>query len=44
MHKDGIMVAEYWTDLPHKAELEKKLHSLLIEAKERIERRKSLNQ
>jgi len=44
MHKDGIMVAEYWTDLPPKAELEKKLHSLLIEAKERIERRKSLNQ
>lgn len=43
MHKDGIMVAEYWTDLPPKAELEKKLHSLLIEAKERIERRKSLN-
>lgn len=39
MHKDGIMVAEYWTDLPPKAELEKKLHSLLIEAKERIEQR-----
>lgn len=44
MHKDGIMVAEYWTDLPPKAELEKKLHSLLIEAKERIEQRKALNQ
>ncbi len=44
MHKDGIMVAEYWTDLPPKAELEKKLHSLLIESKERIEQRKSLNQ
>jgi len=44
MHKDGIMVAEYWTDLPPKAELEKKLHSLLIEAKERIERKKTLNQ
>lgn len=43
MHKDGIMVAEYWTDLPPKAELEKKLLSLLIEAKERIEIRKSLN-
>ncbi len=43
MHKDGIMVAEYWTDLPTKAEPEKKLHSLSIEAKERIERRKSLN-
>jgi len=36
MHKDGIMVAEYWTDLPPKAELENKLHELLIEARERI--------
>jgi predicted nuclease of restriction endonuclease-like (RecB) superfamily len=40
MHKDGIMVAEYWTELPSKAELELKLHSLIIEAKERIERNK----
>lgn len=40
MHKDGIMVAEYWTELPPKEELEKKLHSALIEAKERIERKK----
>ncbi|SEF51510.1 Predicted nuclease of restriction endonuclease-like (RecB) superfamily, DUF1016 family [Halpernia humi] len=38
MHKDGIMVAEYWTTLPPKAELEAKIHQLLIEAKERIER------
>lgn len=38
MHKDGIMVAEYWTEMPPKKELEKKLHQLLIEAKERIER------
>jgi predicted nuclease of restriction endonuclease-like (RecB) superfamily len=44
MHTDGIMVAEYWTDLPPKKELEKKLHRLLIEANERIERRKTLNQ
>ncbi|GHU10317.1 DUF1016 domain-containing protein [Spirochaetia bacterium] len=36
MHKDGIMVAEYWTELPPKKELEQKLHSLLIEARERI--------
>lgn len=43
MNKDGIMVAEYWTELPAKAELEKKLHSLLLEAKERIERGKSLD-
>jgi len=38
MHKDGIMVAEYWTELPSKAELEAKVHQLLIEARERIER------
>lgn len=38
MHKDGIMVAEYWTELPSKKQLEQKIHSLLIEAKERIER------
>lgn len=40
MHRDGIMVAEYWTTLPPKAELEAKIHQLLIEAKERIERNK----
>lgn len=42
MHKDGIMVAEYWTELPPKKELEKKIHNILIEAKERIERKKLL--
>ncbi|WP_304200505.1 YhcG family protein [Flavobacterium alvei] len=40
MHKDGIMVAEYWTDLPPKKQFEEKIHMLLIEAKERIERKK----
>lgn len=40
MHKDGIMVAEYWTELPTKNVLEAKLHQAVIEAKERIERRK----
>lgn len=40
MHKGGIMVAEYWSELPPKEKLEKKLHSLLIEVKERIERKK----
>lgn len=40
MHKDGIMVAEYWTDMPPKKELENKLHQMLVEAKERIERNK----
>lgn len=38
MHKDGIMVAEYWTEIVSKKELETKLHQLLIEAKERIAR------
>jgi len=40
MHKDGIMVAEYWTELPPKEILEKKLHNTLIEAREQLERRK----
>jgi len=40
MHKDGIMVAEYWTELPPKKELEKRLHQALIEARERIDRKK----
>ena len=40
MHKDGIMVAEYWTAMPPKALLEKKLHQLLIEAQEKIARSK----
>lgn len=38
MHKDGIMVAEYWTELPPKKQLEQRLHRILIEAKERLER------
>lgn len=38
LHKDGIMVAEYWTAFLPKKELENKIHQLLIEAKERIER------
>lgn len=40
MHKDGIMVAEYWTALPPKNVLEQKLQQAVIEAKERLERRK----
>jgi len=39
MHKDGIVVAEYWTELPPKKELEQKIHNLLLEAKERLARR-----
>ncbi|MDO9144240.1 MULTISPECIES: hypothetical protein [Comamonadaceae] len=38
-HKDGIIVAEYWTELPPKAELQQKLHAALIEACERLARR-----
>lgn len=40
MHKDGILVAEYWTELPPKKELERLLHKALSEAKERIEIKK----
>jgi len=39
MHKDGITVAEYWTELPPKRELEQKLHAALVEARERLARR-----
>ena len=39
-HKDGIMVPEYWTDLPSKEVLERKLHEALVEARERIARRR----
>ena len=39
MHKDGITVAEYWTELPPRAELEQKLHAALLEARERLARR-----
>ncbi len=40
MHKDGIAVAKYWTELPPKKELEKKLHTALKEAREMIDRKK----
>jgi predicted nuclease of restriction endonuclease-like (RecB) superfamily len=40
--KAGIAVAEYWTDLPPKAEFERKIKEILCEAQERLERRKSL--
>ena len=42
MDKDGIMVAEYWTTLPPKAEFEAKIHAILAEARERQEERKLL--
>jgi predicted nuclease of restriction endonuclease-like (RecB) superfamily len=42
MDKDGILVAEYWTTLPPKAEFEQKIHLILAETRERLERRKLL--
>ena len=42
MDKSGIMVAQYWTALPSKAEFERKIHSLLAETRERLRRRKLL--
>jgi predicted nuclease of restriction endonuclease-like (RecB) superfamily len=42
MGKDGIMVAEYWTELPSKSELEAKLSQAYLEAKERLEQKKLL--
>ncbi|WP_172917919.1 PDDEXK nuclease domain-containing protein [Capnocytophaga canis] len=43
IHKDGIMVAEYWTELPSKKQLEKKLHEAFIEAREQFENKELLN-
>jgi len=40
LDRDGIVVAEYWTALPPKKEFEAKIHALLIETQERLERRK----
>jgi hypothetical protein len=34
MHKDGIVVAEYWTELPPKKQLEQKLQEIIAETKE----------
>jgi predicted nuclease of restriction endonuclease-like (RecB) superfamily len=39
MHKDGIVVAEHWTVLPPKAELEAKLAEIVRDAHERLARR-----
>ena len=43
MHKDGIVVAEYWTELPPKKELEQKIRALLAETRERLARRPHLS-
>ncbi|MFM8899271.1 MAG: YhcG family protein [Burkholderiales bacterium] len=42
LQKDNIMVAEYWTELPPKAVLEEKLHTALIEIKERLAAQKRI--
>jgi len=42
MHKDGIVVSEYLTELPPKKQLEEKIQTALKEARERIARRKLL--
>ncbi|MDL2227694.1 PDDEXK nuclease domain-containing protein [Odoribacter sp. OttesenSCG-928-L07] len=40
LDKSGIAVAEYWTKLPSKKQFESKIQEIMVEAKERIERRK----
>ena len=42
MHKDGIVVAEYWTEFPPKEQLEQKIRDALISARERLERKRLL--
>jgi len=42
LDKEGIAVAEYWTELPPKVVFEKKIKEIMEEAQERLERRKSL--
>jgi len=42
LDKAGIVVAEYWTEMPPKVEFERKIRELLTEAKERLDRRKLL--
>ena len=42
LDKEGIVVAEYWTQLPPKSEFERKIREIYEEAQERLERRKLL--
>jgi hypothetical protein len=42
LDRDGIMVAEYWTALPPKAEFEQKIHAILSETRERLAQRNLL--
>ena len=42
MDKSGIAVAEFWTVMPPKAEFERRINEIMQEAKERLERRKTI--
>jgi hypothetical protein len=42
MDRAGIVVAEYWTELPPKAVFEQKIKEIMQEAQERLDRRKLL--
>jgi predicted nuclease of restriction endonuclease-like (RecB) superfamily len=42
MDRAGIVVAEYWTELPPKAVFEQRIKEIMQEAQERLERRKAL--
>ena len=44
MGKDGIVVAEYWTDLPPKDVLEEKIHQARLDAMARIDSKKRLEE
>jgi len=42
MDRAGIAVAEYWTELPPKAVFEQKIKEIMLEAQERMERRRAM--
>jgi len=42
LDRDGILVAEYWTALPPKAEFEQKIHTILAETRDRLAQRRLL--
>jgi predicted nuclease of restriction endonuclease-like (RecB) superfamily len=42
LDRDGILVAEYWTNLPPKAEFEKKIQAILADTRERLAQRNML--
>ena len=42
LDKEGIAIAEYWTQLPPKSEFERKIREIYEEAQERLARRKTL--